>query len=396
MNNSDSYSPTTQCVYLGREESGHSGFVNPPVYRGSTFLYSTLAAFNDAKKDRFNPQGVSYGRYGTPTSNALEQAIAKLEGGYGAMTVSSGLAAISTAMMALLSVGDHMLIVDSVFGPTRRFCDHTLTRLGIEVSYYSPSLGAEIELLIKKNTKVIFMESPGSLTFEVQDVPGIVNVAKRHNIVTILDNTWATPLFFKAMDHGVNVAIHAATKHIGGHSDIILGLIVTDKSNWESVRNHYINIGQSPASEEVSLALRGLRTLPMRLQVQGQSALQIAYWLADQPYVKNVLHPALPSCPGHRFWKRDFKGSANVFGIELIYPQTLNICAFVDGLNLFGIGASWGGYESLILPSEQHTSRSSDNWQDRGILLRLSIGLESPEDLIADLKQGFNRLTAMV
>lgn len=390
------WSDTRKCIHLAKVGTKHLGFVNPPLYRGSTYLYPTLSEYQQAKQDRYHPSTVAYGRYGTQTSNEFEQTIASLEGGYGAMTVSSGLAAISTALSSFLSAGDHLLMVDSVFGPARRFCDNELSRCGIEVSYYSPEMGTDIETLIQANTKVIFMESPGSFTFEVQDIPAIVNVAKQHNIVTILDNTWSTPLLFKAMDHGVNVSLHAATKYISGHSDLVLGVIVTDQAHWLPVRKYYINVGQAPASDEVSLALRGLRTLPLRLKTQGETAYTVAKWLEKHPCVERVLHPALPSCVGHKFWKRDFNGSAGLFAIELVYPRDVDISVMVDELKLFGIGASWGGLESLILPHDSSTSRTTGNWQHRGILLRLSIGLESAEELIIDLHQGFNRLLNLI
>lgn len=260
------------------------------------------------------------------------------------MSVSSGLAAVTTTLSAYLKTGDHLLMVDSVFSPTRRYCENVLKKNGVEVTYYSPLLGKEIVELIKDNTKVIFLESPGSLTFEVQDIPAIVAVAKKNLLITVMDNTWSSPLYFQPLNIGINVSIYAATKHMGGHSDIVLGAIVTDKENWQIVRNHYIDIGQSPPTEEVYFALRGLKTLPLRLDHQGKSALKIALWLKQQKYVVKVLHPALEDCIGHKFWKRDFNGSSNLFAFELdknINQQ--NMFAFVNLLHVFSIGASWGG-----------------------------------------------------
>ena len=326
---------------------------------------------------------------GTETSNKLEQAISQLEGGYAAMATSSGLAAITTSLFAFLSNGDHILVVDTVFGPVRRFCDDVLARYGVETTYYSPTLGEEIQQLIKPNTQVIYMESPGSITFDVQDIPTITTVAQKAGITTILDNTWSSPIFFKAMDFGVNVSIHAATKHISGHSDIVMGIIITDEESWPTLRKQYIDIGQTPPSEEVSLALRGLRTLPLRLKEQSNKALIIARWLHGHPQVEHVYHPALPSCTGHHIWLKYYEGSANLLSFQLTDKSDIALEAFINSLDLFSIGASWGGFESLVLPFKL----SNEEGMPKNII-RLSIGLENINDLIHDIECSFESTKA--
>lgn len=376
---------------LRHSNSPTSGYVNPSISRGSTYLYPTLEEYLGAKNDRMQPDKVAYGRYGTENVKNFEISMAQLEGGYAAMCTSSGLSSLTTAISAFLAAGEHILVVDSVFGPTRKYCDYVLSKLDIKVEYYSSSVGQEIEKLVKPNTKVIFLESPGSLTYEVQDIPSIIDVAKKWGITTIMDNTWATPLYFPAISKGVNISIHSATKHIGGHADIVLGVIITDKEHWLTVREHFILTGQSASPDDVWLALRGLRTLPIRLQQQGCNAYKIANWLKVQPQIKTVLHPALQDCPGHKFWERDFNGSTNTFAFEFSFSSSeKETSSFVNALRLFGIGGSWGGFESLLIPVRNDVLRVVDSWScERGPLFRISVGLEDVDELIADLKNAF-------
>jgi len=386
------YHAQTLCTHLGRGDSPKRGFVNPPSTRGSTYVYPSLAEFHAAQGDSMLAGGIGYGRYGSQTTRELEQSIAQLDGAYGAMITSSGFSAISTAILACVSNGDHLLMIDSAYDPSRIFCDTTLKRMGIETSYYSADASqAEIESLIQANTRLIFVESPGSLTFEIQDLGTLIETTRKHQLIVIMDNTWATSVNYPAISRGINISIQAATKYIGGHSDLMMGIITTDEDNWNSVRKSYIEFGHSPGTEETMLALRGLRTLPCRLKQHGESAMQIAQWLESRDEVSSVRFPALPSSPDHELYQQQFNGPSGLFSFSLRSNDPVAVAAMVDGMQLFSIGFSWGGYESLILPADPRPVRSAKPWQDTGQLIRLSIGLEHPDDLIDDLKSGFER-----
>jgi len=369
---------------VARPHGTGTASVNPPLVRASTFVFDTLAGFEEASKTPFDVP--FYGRVGTPTTFAFEEAMAALEGGHRAIATSSGLAAISAVLLAFLDRGDHVLVVDSVYDPVRRFCARILGRMGIETTFYDPAIGAGIEELIRPATRLIYLESPGSGTFDVQDLPAIVAVARRHGIRTAIDNTWATPLFLQPLALGIDISIHAATKYVVGHSDAMLGVIVANAESYDAVRRTSQDLGACAGIEECNLGLRGLRTLDVRLRRHESSALRLARCLAEAPQVARVLHPALPSCPGHDFWKRDFTGSAGLFSVELASHHPDAKRRLIDSLDLFRIGFSWGGYESLVLPMHPE-SRSLPRWREMGPVVRFQIGLESPDDLEADLKQ---------
>ena len=376
----------TRLVHAGREPKRFHGFVNTPIYRGSTILFPTAAALEA------NDQEFTYGRLGTPTVRSLEEAIAELEGGYDTRLTPSGLSAIATTLLALLSAPDHLLISDAVYRPTRRFCDHVLTRLGVEVTYYDPLVGERIKDLIKPNTKVVFTESPSSLTFEVQDIPAIAAAAHAAGAMVVLDNTWATPLYFKSFAHGADVSIQAATKYIVGHADTMLGAITASQATWPAIARTHEDLGLCPGPEDVYLGLRGLRSLGVRLAHHQASALALAEWLEGRPEVSRVIHPALPCHPGHHIWKRDFTGASGLFAIVLKQASKRAVSAMLDGLELFGMGYSWGGYESLIIPFDPSSYRTATKWVAEGPALRLHAGLEDIDDLKSDLEAGFARL----
>jgi cystathionine beta-lyase len=378
----------TRLAHAGREPARQHGFVNTPIYRGSTVLFPTVAALEA------NDQDFTYGRLGTPTVKALEDAIAELEGGQRTLLTPSGLSAIATALLAFVAAEDEVLVADSVYRPTRRFCDHVLKRLGIKTIYYDPLIGEAIKDLITKKTRVVFTESPGSQTFEVQDVPAIAEAAHAAGAVVILDNTWATPLYFKPFTHGVDVSIQAATKYIVGHADAMLGAITATEQASRAIAKAHEDLGLCTGPEDVYLGLRGLRSLGVRLERHQRSGLELARWLADRPEVARVLHPALPSDPGHRLWTRDFTGASGLFSIVLKPVPRPRLAAMLDGLSLFGMGYSWGGFESLILPFDPSAYRTATTWQAEGPAVRLHVGLEDVEDLKADLEAGFARLTA--
>ena len=382
----------TILVHAGRDPMHFDGVVNTPVVRTSTVLYPTLEAYEQSRSDKFN--GLRYGRYGTATAFSLEKAVCDLEGGHRSMILPSGLAAIAAVLRAFLRSGDHLLMVDSVYGPARSFCDEVLSQHGIETTYYRPSVGAGIEALVRDNTRAIYCESPGSLTFEVQDIPAIAMVAQRHEIPVICDNTWATPYFFRPFDHGANISIHAATKYIVGHSDAMLGIVVADERYWRHVRTSVAAHGLVGSPDDCFLALRGFRTLGVRLRQHQQGALAVAEWLQRHPLVCRVLSPMLPCDAGHELWRRDFTGASGLLGVELQPLQRPAILALFNTLKLFGIGSSWGGYESLILPANPIRS-APPREENRGTLLRLHIGLEDPEDLVADLQAGFRAAEAV-
>ncbi|MCE9649374.1 MAG: cystathionine beta-lyase [Parvibaculum sp.] len=378
----------TRIVTLGRDPEANFGVVNPPVYHASTILYPDLQTV------RQRSQPYTYGRRGTPTTAALQQTVAGLEGGYNALLTPSGLAAVSVALLSHLKTGDHLLMVDSVYGPSRHFCDTILKRNGVEVTYYDPRIGAKIAELMKPNTAVIFAESPGSVTFEVQDVPALAKAAHDGGAKLLLDNTWASPLFLKPFEHGVDVSIQAITKYLCGHSDVMMGSITTTEEAWKATLAGHGAIGISVAPDDVYLVLRGIRTLSVRLERHMKSGIALARWLEARPEVSRVIHPALESHPDHALWKRDFSGASGLFSIELKPCSETALAAMLDGLELFGMGYSWGGYESLIIPQDLKGNRTATSPDHEGPLLRLHAGLEDIDDLIADLDAGLARLAA--
>jgi cystathionine beta-lyase len=381
------HAPATKVVHSGRAPHDNFGFVNPPVYRGSTVLFPT------AEKLLKRDQPYTYGRSSTPTVKSLEEAIAEVEGGAATALTASGYQAVSTAILAFVKSGDHILMVDSVYQPTRKFCDYMLAKLGVETTYYDPLIGAGIDALIRPNTRIIFTESPGSQTFEVQDIPAIARVARERDLWLLMDNTWASPLYFRPFDHGVDVSIQAATKYIVGHADAMLGAITSNARAAKLVALAKEQLGVCPGSEETFLGMRGLRTLATRLAQHQRSGLEIARWLEGRPEVARVLHPGLPSHPQHSLCKRDFLGATGLFSIVLKPASDKAVAAMLDGLQLFGMGFSWGGYESLIIPFDPKAYRTATKWTAEGPALRLHVGLEDVDDLRADLDAGFKRLT---
>lgn len=378
----------TLIVTTGRNPEENFGIVNPPVYHASTVLYPTLHAV------KTRGQLVTYGRRGTPTTFALQEAIAELEGGYRSVITSSGLSAVTTALLAHLKMGDHLLMVDSVYEPSRHFCDTVLTRYGVDVEYYDPRIGAGISRLLRDSTAVVFTESPGSVTFEVQDLPAIAEAAHKRGAVVMIDNTWASPLYFKPFEHGADVSIQAVTKYLCGHSDVMMGAITSTEEAWKATLDGHGAIGQCAAPDDVYLVLRGIRTLSVRLERHMATGLRLAEWLGTRPEVTRVIHPALSNHPDHAIWKRDFTGASGLFSIELAPFSEKAIAAFLDDLELFGMGYSWGGFESLIIPQYPAKMRSATKWDAKGQILRIHAGLEDVDDLIADLDAGFARLHA--
>src|SRR5579859_123902 len=385
--------PDTILTHAGSHPDLNHGAVNPPVYRVSTVVFHSVAAMKEGEKHPFDH--MRYGRQGTPTTFAFEEAVTALDGGAGAIATCSGQAAITTTLSGLLRAGDHALIADSAYNPTRRFCSDYLAQCGIEIDYYDPLIGAGIAALIKPNTKIVYTESPGSLTFEIQDIPAIAAAAHEKGALVVIDNTWATGLFFDAFKHGADISVQAATKFLSGHSDAMLGVIsCKDRQVWNRLKGFTTFSGMAAGSEELYLGLRGMRTLAVRLRQHQQSGLTVARWLQERPEVARVIHPALPGCPGHEIWKRDFTGACGLFAVELKPCPQEAVHAMVDSLAHFGLGFSWGGYESLILATSGAINRTATNWQPAGPTLRLHIGLEDPEDLIADLARGFAHLGA--
>ncbi|HET6469142.1 MAG TPA: cystathionine beta-lyase [Geminicoccaceae bacterium] len=381
---------TTLVTVAGRAPEANFGIVNPPVYRASTVLYPTVEAMHAARPG----EGVYYGRYGTPTTFALEEAIAQLEGGWRSIVVGSGKAAIVTTLLALTRAGDHVLMVDTAYAPTRRVCEVILRKFGVVTTYYDPAVGEAIADLIRPETRLVFIESPGSLTFDVQDVPAIAAAAHARGVLVLMDNTWASPLFFKPFRHGVDISIQAVTKYVGGHSDLMMGSVTTTEEVWERVRAGVHEVGTPAGPDDCWLALRGLRTLAARLERHQASALRLASWLRARPEVDTVLYPALPGAPGHELWKRDFLGASGLFGFVLKPCTKAAVAAMLDHMELFGMGYSWGGYESLLIPTDPTPCRSAVPWSAEGQLMRIHVGLEDPDDLIADLDAGFARLQA--
>ena len=386
--------PETRLGHAGRDPDSNFGIVNPPVYRASTILFPTMEDFEHRVDRKYT--GFYYGMHGTPTTFALTEALAELSGGHRALVASSGLSAITQALTAFLRQGDHLLVADTVYGPTRQFCTAVLARFGVETTFYDPHVGAGIASLIRPHTRVVFAESPGSQTFEVQDIPAIARAAHARGAVVMLDNTWATPLNFRAFDHGVDLEVQAATKYLAGHSDLLLGVITARTEEvFRRVKDGVSEFGDCVSPDLCYETLRGLRTLAVRLRHHERAALGMAKWLAARPEVARVLHPALPDDPGHALWQRDFLGSSSLFGVLLRTDSKPAVAALLDGLRLFRIGASFGGYESLIIPATPRENRTACPWREPGILLRLHVGLEAVEDLIADLEAGFARLNTI-
>ncbi|MFG1300194.1 cystathionine beta-lyase [Xanthobacter sp. V3C-3] len=378
----------TRIVHAGRDPQRFDGFVNTPVVRGSTVLSATY-------DDLIHHRGrYSYGRRGNPTTEGFEAALRALEGGDGVALTPSGLSAVTISLLSVLGAGDHLLMVDTAYRPTRTFCDSVLKRLGVETSYYDPFVGAGITELIRPNTRAIFLESPGSQSFEMQDVPAITAIAREKGITTLIDNTWATPLYFKPHAHGVDISIQAGTKYIGGHADLNLGTISAVGPAWKKVIATHGTLGITISPDDAALGARGLRTLAVRLERHWRSGLEMAEWLAARPEVSRVLHPALPSDPGHAIWKRDFCGASGLFSLILNPVPEAAVAAFFDALKLFGMGYSWGGYESLAIPFDCSDYRTATNWDVEGPAVRLHIGLEDVADLKADLDQAFAKLRA--
>lgn len=381
----------TALVHGGRNPTKSYGYVNPKLTRGSTVLYPDMATKLATGKRRLEPVEI-YGTLGNETHFALERMIADIEGGTHAQVVGSGLAAVTVPLLAYLKAGDHVLMPDSVYGPTRNFCRTVLHRFGIATDYYDPMIEpAALRALFRPETRLLFVESPGSHTFEVQDIPALAEVAHAAGAKLFMDNTWGLH-HFQPFRHGVDVSIQALTKYAGGHSDIILGAItVNSEADWHWLRDGALELGQYASPDDCWLAMRGLRTLHVRLKAQEAAGLRLAHWLAARPEVARVLHPALPSCPGHAFFKRDFSGAAGLFGV-VFQPEysAADVVALIDALQLFGIGASWGGYESLILPTTGTITRSAGTGVFEGEIARLQVGLENVEDLIEDLERGLD------
>jgi cysteine-S-conjugate beta-lyase len=386
----------TVLEHTGRDPTNNFGIVNPPVYHASTILFPSLEALLETRIDRASGafEGITYGREGTPTTRAFEQAITDLEGGYRAVTLPCGLGAIATSLMAFLKAGDHLLMPDQLYGPARQFCDDVLAKFGVEVTYYDGTIGAGIAGLMKPNTSVVYLESPGSLTFEVQDVPAIARVAQHHGVKVLMDNTWASPIFFHPLAHGVDVVIHAATKYISGHSDLMLGVAVCNEASFVPVKKTASTAGYCGGPDDVYMALRGLRTLGIRMRRHHESAVAIASWLQQRTEVHRVYCPALPDSPDYAIWKRDFLGASGLFGFTLKPCSDSSFAAFLDHTDLFKLGYSWGGYESLMVPTYPATLRSSTRWDAAGPSVRIHVGLENVDDLIRDLEQAFARLHA--
>ncbi len=384
--------PDTRLVTAGRDSASYHGFVNPPVFHASTVLYPN-AADMVAHRARYQ-----YGRRGTPTSDALENAIREIEGPgcAGVELVPSGAAAISTALLSVVSAGDHLLVTDSVYRPTRVFCDTILKRLGVETTYYDPLIGAGIAALFKPNTRAVFVEAPGSQSFEMQDVPAIAAVAQGKGAIVLMDNTWATPLYYRAFEKGVDLSIQAGTKYLGGHSDVMIGTISANARTWPKLRETVVTLGLCVGPDDMYLTLRGMRTLGVRLERHQKSALAVARWLQNRPEVLRVLHPALESDPGHGLWKRDFLGASGLFSVILKPAPEPAVHAFLNSLKLFGMGFSWGGYESLVILFDCSGYRSATTWAPGGPALRFHIGLEDVGDLTADLDVGFAELAKNV
>ncbi|MEZ9244764.1 cystathionine beta-lyase [Vibrio lentus] len=393
-----SESKTTKLITAGRDKKWTNGVVNPPVQRASTVVFNTVEEKRKATVNRAN-KTLFYGRRGTTTHFAFQDAMVEVEGGAGCALYPCGTAAISNAILSFVETGDHILMVDTCYEPTRDFCDTIMKKMGVETTYYEPTIGEGIQDLIKPNTKVLFTESPGSVTMEVQDVPTLARIAHEHDIIVMLDNTWAAGVNFSPFDFGVDISIQAATKYIVGHSDVMLGTAVANEKCWDQLREQSYLMGQCVSPDDAYLGLRGIRTLDVRLRQHAESSLKVAKWLETRPEVDHVRHPALESCPGHEFFKRDFTGGNGLFSFVLKNSNPLATTALLDGMTHFSMGYSWGGFESLILanePSSFNSLRTVANPNFEGTLIRVHIGLEDVDDLIADLEAGLERYNALV
>lgn len=373
----------TILTHGGRMSREHFGAVNTPVYRASTMLMPDLATLKS------DSAPYVYGRRGTPSSRSFEETVTELEGGARTVVVPSGLSAICLALQTVCRAGDHLLMTDSCYRPTRQFCDRTLKRFGVETTYYAPTIGAGIAELMRPNTRAVFCESPGSLTFEMQDIPAIVAAARARGASVLMDNTWATPLYFQPLANGVDLSIQAVTKYIAGHSDMMMGYVTANESHKADLVHTHGEMGLFSSADDIFLALRGLRTLGVRLPRHQENGLKLARWLSGRPEVARLLHPALETDPGHALWARDFTGACGLFGVVLKPLPENALAALMDGLELFGMGYSWGGYESLIIPA--HIVRTHSFAAD-GPVIRIHAGLEDADDLIADLEAGFDRM----
>ncbi|MEZ8103542.1 cystathionine beta-lyase [Vibrio cortegadensis] len=388
----------TQLITAGRDKKWTNGVVNPPIQRASTIVFDTVAEKNHATINRAN-KTLFYGRRGTNTHFAFQDAMVDVEGGAGCALFPCGTAAISNAILSFVETGDHILMVDTCYEPTRDFCNTIMKKMGVETTYYDPQIGEDIRTLIRQNTKVLFTESPGSITMEVQDIPTLARIAHEHDIVVMLDNTWAAGVNFSPFDHGVDISIQAATKYIVGHSDVMLGTAVANEKCWDQLREQSYLMGQCVSPDDAYLGLRGIRTLDVRMRQHAKNSLKVAQWLATRPEVDHVRHPALETCPGHEFYERDFTGGNGLFSFVLktSYPRATT--ALLDGMTHFSMGYSWGGFESLILANEPKSFdslRTIANPNFSGTLIRLHIGLEDVEDLIADLESGLERYNALI
>ncbi len=382
----------TELISIGNNPEQQFGFVSPPIYRGSTAIYPDVPTMKTIINSPLKLEYPNYGRFGTPSSHNYENSLAKLEGGFNTVLTGSGLSAITTAILTFLKTGDHILVSDSVYLPTRNFT-HTLARFGIQVDYFNPRWGKEIKNLIKPNTRVCFLESPGSLTFEIQDIAKIAEISQKNNIITMIDNTWSTPMFFKPLELGIDISIHSGTKYLTGHADSFLGAIICNSKTYPEIRTQALQMGQFAAPEDVQLGLRGLRTLDVRLQRHQKSALTLAHWLESQPEIQEVLHPALPTSKDHHLWKKYFSGSSGLFGFHLKNQWSSDqINQMIHKLELFKLGHSWGGFESLVMISDPANFRTTSSFKEKGALLRLHIGLENVEDLKNDLRNALNSL----
>ncbi|MCF7502515.1 MULTISPECIES: cystathionine beta-lyase [Vibrio] len=389
---------TTKLITAGRDKKWTNGVVNPPVQRASTVVFNSVEEKRKATINRAN-KTLFYGRRGTNTHFAFQDAMVEVEGGTGCALYPCGTAAISNAILSFVETGDHILMVDTCYEPTRDFCDTIMKKMGVETTYYAPTIGEGIQDLIKPNTKVLFTESPGSVTMEVQDIPTLARIAHEHDIIVMLDNTWAAGVNFSPFDFGVDISIQAATKYIVGHSDVMLGTAVANEKCWDQLREQSYLMGQCVSPDDAYLALRGIRTLDVRLRQHAESSLKVAKWLETRPEVDHVRHPALESCPGHEFFKRDFTGGNGLFSFVLKNSNTKATTALLDGMTHFSMGYSWGGFESLILanePSSFDSLRTVANPNFEGTLIRVHIGLEDVDDLIADLEAGLERYNALV
>ena len=385
----------TKLIALGRAPVCAQGPVNLPVHRASTILSEHLDGYVHRFDGDNRYDNVTYGATGTQNSRALAEAVAAIEGGHRTVVTGSGLSAVTMAVSAMVDAGDHVLVPDSVYGPTRRFCAEILSRYEVETSFYDPAVGAGIADAMRANTRLVYTEAPGSLTFEMQDVPAIAKAAHERGALVAMDNTWATPIYFRPLEHGVDISIQAGTKYLAGHSDLVIGMITTATEElFRTIADQTFAFGDTASPDDCFLALRGMRSLSVRLKRQSASAMKIARWLAAHPEVKRVLYPALESDPGHALWKRDFAGASSLFGLAMHTTDEAAIARMVNGLALFRIGSSWGGYESLVAYNRMPIARAVIPWTETPFLLRMHIGLEDPDDLIADLEAGLARLDA--